>query len=259
MEKGPIRVLVFGETGTGKTSLCNTLSNQVKPVSDRAVGVTFQSQEYLPFIRHNKSYILIDTVGLNEGDQGTVRSTEAFKNLLSLIRKSEYGYNIFVHVARGKITKSLHDNYKFFAETVAQKKIPVILVVTGCENKEPMSLWEDENRLFFEKQGFEYKEIIATCFAETQIEDFIPRYEKLRAESKERLLASIENYALEKPEVFYRGTRGFVKFMKRLWNGLCELIDTPSWKAALNKSIYELLKRMGFSDEEAKDLTNENE
>jgi predicted GTPase len=60
----PFRILIFGETGTGKTSACNALSGQCKPTSSRAVGVTFQSQDYLPFIRNDKSYIITDTVCL---------------------------------------------------------------------------------------------------------------------------------------------------------------------------------------------------
>ncbi len=257
-QKEPIRVLVFGETGTGKTSLCNALSGEKKPVSNKAVGVTFQSQNYLPFIYHNESYIITDTVGLNESDKGTVKATESFKNLLELIKKSKNGFNIIVHVARGRITKSFSDNYNFFVETVMQEKVPVILVQTGCENTEPMSLWVEENKLFYESHGFKYKSIIASCFAETEIPDFKPRYDRLRNESKESVLFNIEKYALEQPVILYKGSNGLVRFVKRLWNGVCEFFEVPAWKASINKSLYELLRRMGFSEEEAEEITNQN-
>lgn len=257
-QKEPIRVLVFGETGTGKTSLCNALSGEKKPVSSQAVGVTFQSQNYLPFIYHNESYIITDTVGLNESDKGTVKATEAFKNLLELIKNSKNGFNLMVHVARGRITKSFNDNYKFFVEIIMQEKVPVILVQTGCENTEPMSLWVEENKLFFEHQGFKYKSIIASCFAETQIPDFKPRYDKLRNESKETVLFNIEKYALERPFILYKDSKGLIRVIKRLWNGLCAFFEVPDWKVKINKSLYELLRRMGFSKDEAEEITNQN-
>lgn len=250
----PIRILVFGETGTGKTSLCNALSGQKMPTSDRAVGVTFHSQNYLPFTRHDCPFILTDTVGLNEGDKGTVTATEAFKNLLELVRKSENGYNIFIQVAHQKITKSLCDNYKFFVETVAQKKIPVILVVTGCENIEPMSLWEEQNRHYYEEQGFDYKNILATCFAETVIPDFKPRFDGLRLESKIKVLSTIEQYALEEPYKLYEQNNGFISLLKRIWNGFCDYIEAENWKITISKTLLNLLLRIGFNEKEAKEL-----
>ncbi len=256
--KEPIRVLVFGETGTGKTSLCNELSGEKKPVSNQAIGVTFQSQNYLPFIYHNESYIITDTVGLNESDKGTVRATESFKNLLNLIKQSKSGFNIIVHIARGRITKSLFDNYKFFVETIMQNKVPVILVQTACENIEPMSLWVEENKHFYEDQGLNYKCILATCFAETQIPDFKPRYDRLRFESRELVLTNIEKYALDRPFIIYKDSKSLVRFTKKLWNGLCEFFEIKSWKVSINKSLYELLRRMGFSEDEANDITSQN-
>lgn len=255
--KEPIRVLVFGETGTGKTSLCNELTGEKKPVSDKAVGVTFQSQNYLPFIYHGESYIITDTVGLSESNKGTVGAVESFKNLLTLIKESKDGFNMIIHVGRGRITQSFYNNYKFFVEMFTRKEIPVIFVQTACENSEPMSLWVEENRHFYEEQGFEYRCIIATCFAETQIPDFKSRYDRLRHESKEMLLASIEKYALDKPKKIYH-TNTLIKFIKRLWNGLCEFFDIKSWQVSINRALFELLRKMGFSEEEAKDITNQN-
>lgn len=250
----PIRILVFGETGTGKTSACNALSGQKMPTSNSAVGVTFQSHNYLPFIKGDNSYILTDTIGLNESDKGTVKATEAFKNLLELIKNSSNGYNLLIHVARGRITKSLQDNYKFFVETVAQKKIPVILIVTNCEGIEPMSLWEEENRVHFEKQGLDYMEVIATCFGETEIQDFKPRFDRLRKESSERVMAAVEKYAKVNAVPLYKKENGFLSFLKRLWNGLCELYDVSEWKIRVNESIINLLLRVGFNKDEAEKL-----
>ena len=43
----PRNIVIFGETGTGKSSLINMLSNsQMAEVSNLAVGCTFQSNPY---------------------------------------------------------------------------------------------------------------------------------------------------------------------------------------------------------------------
>lgn len=254
--KEPIRILVFGETGTGKTSVCNSLSNEYKPVSDQAVGVTFQSQNYLPFIFNEDSYILTDTVGLNEGDNGTVKATAAFKNLLELINNSKNGYNILVQVMRGRITKSLCDNYKFFVETVADKKIPVILVVTGCENSDPMAKWETENKSHFERAGLEYKSILATCFATSDVKGLKETYEILREESNYKVMNAIVQYSLIDSFRLYKNERGLVRILKHLWNGVCELFEIDSWKVKINDSLRNLLIRVGFTEREATDLAD---
>ena len=46
----------------------------------------------------------------------------------------------------GCITKLEQDNYDFFVNTICARRIPVLLVVTGCENLEPMSLWQAATR-----------------------------------------------------------------------------------------------------------------
>lgn len=224
------------------------------PTSNRAIGTTFESYQYLPFEYNGRSYILTDTVGLNEGDKGTVKATEAFKKLIELLKNSEQGYNLFVQVAKGRITKTMADNYKFFAEQMAQNSIPVLLVVTGCENVEPMSKWADENRVHYMKEDMDYKEIIATCFAETEIEDFKPRFTRLRQESKEQLLTAIDRYATYSPIKIWKGEGGIIKTCKRLWNLFCDWFEVENWKATINASLQQLLIRIGFSDEEATEI-----
>ncbi|RKH81782.1 GTP-binding protein, partial [Corallococcus praedator] len=137
----PIRVLVFGTTGTGKTSLCNELTGGNQRVSDAAQGVTFKSYTYKELeISEGKSLIITDTVGLNESARGSVSSRDAVKALIKLLRDSEEGYNLLIQVFRiPRITQAEESNYEFFVKTITQAKIPAILVATGCENLEPMS------------------------------------------------------------------------------------------------------------------------
>jgi len=47
--KQTVRVLVFGATGTGKTSLCNVLSGRSRPTDGGAKGVTEKTHLYAAF------------------------------------------------------------------------------------------------------------------------------------------------------------------------------------------------------------------
>ena len=67
-----IRVLIFGSTGTGKTSLCNSLTGQKMKATSSARGNTFETHTYQPFELDGKRIYVTDTVGLDESDKGTV-------------------------------------------------------------------------------------------------------------------------------------------------------------------------------------------
>lgn len=95
----PRRVLIFGSSNVGKTSLCNALTGGNRPTSDGAAGCTFKSHSTLVTYRGVR-YELIDTVGLNETDGGTVQSAEAMQNLLALLKstKDNGGYVVLLSI-----------------------------------------------------------------------------------------------------------------------------------------------------------------
>ena len=94
------RVLVFGSTGAGKTSICNELTGDQHPVSSDAIGCTFETTHYRPVFIGENLYELIDTVGLNEGTAGTTPSKTAMANLINLIRTNKEGFNLLIMVNR---------------------------------------------------------------------------------------------------------------------------------------------------------------
>ena len=135
-----IRVLVFGGTGTGKTSLCNTLTGRSRPTGNGARGVTAKSHLYNPFEYQGRKIKLFDTVGLHESSFGTVPAEQALGHLVDLLTKSKDGFSLLIHVTRAsRITKEQEEDYKFFVEKMTQGNIPVLLALTGCENEDPMS------------------------------------------------------------------------------------------------------------------------
>lgn len=257
MKKNPIKVLVFGGVGTGKTSACNILAEQEHPVSNAAVGVTFQFEDYEPFFDDEIDIHLTDTVGLNEGSKGTVSPTDAIKSLIKLLKKSVEGYSLLIQVMRcGRITKDLEDNYKFFFEALCQEKIPILLIVTHCEEEEPMSVWIEQNKHSFEHYNFNYHEMIATCFAKGKREKLEEIYAPLRVESKKNVIEAIKEHSLEKPKKFIVGSKGIRKVFIRAWGAFCDWANV-NWHIRPNKNIEKILKDMGLSEKEARDESYE--
>jgi hypothetical protein len=252
MSDSTIRVLVFGGTGTGKTSLCNTLTGRSRPTGNGALGVTAKSHLYNAFEYEGRNIRLFDTVGLHESSFGTVPAEQAFAQVVELLTRAKEGFSLMIHVARAsRITKEQEDDYKFFVEKLTQEKIPVLLVLTGCENEDPMTAWLDRNRDSYGR--FHYKDMIPTCFLTGG--KFEAHFALLRAQSAAKLLEAILANALPEPHRLYgRGTGStFGETLTRVWNYVVDWTGLPAkWRGKVNESAFELIKRLGLPEEVAK-------
>jgi len=240
-----IRVLVFGATGTGKTSLCNVLTGKARPTDNGAKGITAKSYLYPAFKTGECNVEIIDTVGLHESSHGTVPAEQAVVELIQLLEKARDGFSLLIHVARAsRVTKEHDDDYKFFVEKMTLNSIPVILVVTGCENEHPMSSWVERNQEAFVR--FAYKELVPTCFASGgPMENF---FAPLRVQSRVNLLASIVQNALPEPSKLYGvGTSSsFSDALTRIWNEFVTVAGlSDKYRRQVNESAYALMKRLG--------------
>ncbi|KAJ3494496.1 hypothetical protein NLJ89_g10795 [Agrocybe chaxingu] len=133
-------IIVFGETGTGKSSLINMLAGQsIAGVSNRALGGTFSSTPH-DITLNGAPYRIWDTAGLNEGDHGSVPADVALGNLRTLVGNMSDGINLLVVLhARDALP------------IICQGKVPIVIVITGLENESPMETWWDENHEELEK------------------------------------------------------------------------------------------------------------
>ena len=246
------RVLVFGATGIGKTSLCNSLSGRSRPTDGGAKGVTAKSHQYGVFTSESRKVELIDTVGLHEGSGGTVPAEKAVLQLVELLEQAKDGFSLLVHVTRAsRITKEFEDDHKFFVERLTQRKIPVLLVVTGCENEDPMQTWVEKNRQSFSQFG--YHEIVATCFAEGG--PLESHFEPLREQSRVLVLQAIDRLSLNEPSLLYGGNTGssFNQSLTSIWNSFVEISGLPrKYRRGLNESAFALMRRVGIPDDVAK-------
>jgi len=151
-------VILFGESGVGKSSIINMIDEQARAVvSDRADGVTFNNTPFEMTI-FNSTVRVFDTSGLNEGSKGTVKAQDAIKRLYELICQLQDGVHLLVFVMRApRITETVWQNYKLFFEVFFQKKVPIAIILTGLENRENMDEWWKENEATFDQYGMKFK------------------------------------------------------------------------------------------------------
>ncbi len=250
------RILVFGTTGAGKTSLCNELGGQERPTSSSVRGTTFSSHTYNPFTVGDDTFVLIDTVGLNAGAIGTVSAAGAAEQLVNLLAEAKDGISILVHAIRIPGITDAHDrNYEFFVTELTQGDIPVILVATGCENEVPMSAWAEANAEALTGGGYDYKEVVATCFSKGG--KFERSYAPLRRKSRTAVLEAIVRHGLRAPRVIYgtEATGGFNQVLTRVWNKFVDIAGLPKkYRKKVNDSGVDLLIRLGVSREIAEKM-----
>jgi GTP-binding protein EngB required for normal cell division len=239
------RVLVFGSTGTGKTSLCNELTGQQMMANSSARGNTFETHTYDPFSDGKNTFVITDTVGLNESSSGTVPAKEAAAQLVNLLAEAKDGFSILVHVFRiPRVTEAHDKNYQFFVTEMTQGNIPVILIATGCENEEPMSAWANDNAKIFASGGHDYKQVLATCFCKGG--KFERNYAPLRRESRAAVIDAIIQHGLAEPHMIYGGEVGFDQVLTRIWNSFVGIAGLPKkYRKKVNESGVSLLIRLG--------------
>ena len=140
-------------------------SDQAK-VSNRALGETFETTVY-PVERFGNTYNLHDTAGLGEHSGGTVDSAKAVGNLYRLVINLSHsgGVNLLVFVIkRGRLTDTIHKNYILFYRAFCDSKVPVVIIVTGCEDVEPtMDAWWTENKQWFTQAGMTFDDHACVC------------------------------------------------------------------------------------------------
>ena len=147
----PINIIVFGESGVGKSSVINMLMGEpVAAVSNQAVGCTYEINEFRATIA-GQEVILHDTPGLNEAEAGTVPPEQAVHNLRSLAKKLGT-VSLLMYCIRGiRFRKIVAINYNIFHDTIrgSDREVPVLLVITGLENEENMENWWKTNQADF--------------------------------------------------------------------------------------------------------------
>ncbi|CAI2180852.1 6436_t:CDS:2 [Funneliformis geosporum] len=123
-------VVLFGLTGTGKSTISNMLiqgdihdeKNAFK-VNDAAVGVSFNIN-----CSSNEKFIVYDTIGVGEPFDGTVPHQKAVNELRNYFSTCQVPLNYIAYVKKkGRITDDDHKQFKILKE-IFEGDYPIIPV-----------------------------------------------------------------------------------------------------------------------------------
>lgn len=154
-------VVIFGETGVGKSSIINTIAQkELAKTSNDSPGCTSNSERY-PVEISSQRFVLLDTAGLNEGNEGTVPAAKAEKQLKSLLRElissGSDGIGLLVYCVHStSAPHALAHAYNMVYAGVCQKRVPIVVVITGLEREARMENWWDTNEEKFKSRGMQF-------------------------------------------------------------------------------------------------------
>lgn len=196
-------IIIFGETGVGKSSLIRMLGGSSKKqpaVSGDAAGCTSDTAYYSIMIGNGKKevrYRVWDTPGLNEGGKGTVPTSVALKGIHDRVQELE-GVNLLVYCIRGAEYRDiLQVNYDLVAKLVCGGKVPVIAVVSWLENEEDIESWWKANKGHLKKKmKFSGHACVTTTKGKKEGDTFV--FQQEYDESKERVQSVITKKRLAK-------------------------------------------------------------
>jgi len=192
-------ILFIGETGVGKSSVTNLIvGTDVAPVSSNVERGTFSTTRYA-----YGNFCLFDTIGYNDVEEKN--PTEALTNLAKFaMNASTEGISLIVYVMKkGRINKVSRKNYDYFVKTFCKNEVPVLLVVTHCEDEGVLGKWYHSQEAKFIEYNMRFADVVCGCAADLSNPDLdpdmLPIYRRKRDRTQELLRKKIEALALNVP------------------------------------------------------------
>lgn len=249
-------MVVFGETGAGKSSVVNMLEEMTEnpskaPISNRAVGVTFQNKCYSRQIG-SKLFNVYDTAGLNEGAEGQVPADQAIPQLYELLYSLEGGVNLLILVLQGRITKATKQNYEIFYDILCRRRVPIVIIITGLENDEDvpdMEKWWVRNANYFKKYGMKFEGHACVTTLTSSRDPLFPELHKASKSKIEKLI--LDSY--ERNKTWRASTRNWVETSV---DEMLSLFGIPRRYKQLSKTLVD---QCGFDEDRAEKFAKELE
>ncbi|KIK80762.1 hypothetical protein PAXRUDRAFT_15612 [Paxillus rubicundulus Ve08.2h10] len=154
MTSHSLNIILFGETGVGKSSVINLIAGrQVADVSSDVNGCTMSSIHH-NFIVGKCQFHIWDTIGLEEPREGVNGYLPAIHKAYNLIQEllAQGGVDLLLFCMRGnRVTATTQSNYRLFYEGLCGSKVPIALVITHLERESVMEDWWTRNIKSLEK------------------------------------------------------------------------------------------------------------
>ncbi|KIK99089.1 hypothetical protein PAXRUDRAFT_587261 [Paxillus rubicundulus Ve08.2h10] len=244
--KKTTNIVLFGETGVGKSSVINLIAGKdVAKVSSDVDGCTMASNPY-DITLGKQTIRIFDTVGLEEpqmGVNGYLAAIEkAYELILSL--SDAGGVHLLLFCMRGgRITATVQSNYRLFCEFLCNKKVPVALVFTGLEREDVLEDWWKRNEKNINKYGIH--SVGHACV--TAVRDDSPGQAEKYATSQTTIRELLVNHAL-KDSAFRMDSHSWLVMIGRRMMGLIVKRINPK-----RRDIMKVLtKRCGLDADTAK-------
>jgi predicted GTPase len=239
-------IVLFGETGAGKSSVVNLMAGRDRAeTSPGTEPCTMQWQEH-PITFDGCVYKVFDTIGIEDPQLGMKEYLDIIVNAHNLIKELDQGGGIdllLFCVRAGRVTATLQTNYRLFYEWLCEKKVPVVLVLTGLEReKGNMENWWNRNKHIFAR----YEIRVAGHACITAVNDVDVRFKQLYEESR-RLVRDLVKTHTQGESTWDGGEGSFTRFIRKLRK---LLLGKPKRKDVVGV----LTKRCGIPLEAAKQL-----
>ena len=220
-------------------------------VSSSAKGETFRHERYEKDIRGHRINVF-DTVGLGEGKTGTVSAPKAIEALYRLMRGLNDGVSLLVYVVRGpRLSHSIRKNYELFYEIFCQKKVPIVLVVTGLENEEDMDSWWKRNEAAYGEEKMTFSDAACITAIKGKRDMFAQEFE----ESRVKVEGLIWDHCFETTWVPPAGASWLGTLIVNYLNKFSKLLNFRP--IVIAKAIYDALMYLGdMNDWEARVMAN---
>ncbi|KAG1852208.1 P-loop containing nucleoside triphosphate hydrolase protein [Suillus subluteus] len=238
-------IVLFGQAGSGKSSLVNLMAEtDVAITSNDMESCTLRWQQY-PIQFDSESYMVFDTVGLDEPQLDITKYLDAVENAYSLIQNLEKqgGIDLLLFCMRaGRLTETLRNNYRLFHEFLCDKKVPVVVAVTHLETEPIMEDWWGRNEKTFRSQQMHV--VGHACITTKNHFNFQSLYE----DSRVIIRNLVKQCTADGQRQAWIGGNVFVSLMRKLKQ---LLVGNSHVKKAI---IPRLIKRCGMSPDVAKKL-----
>jgi tRNA U34 5-carboxymethylaminomethyl modifying GTPase MnmE/TrmE len=208
-------IVLFGETGAGKSSVVNLMAGEEKAITSPDMLRCTMTWKEFSIAFDGFKYKVFDTIGLEEPQLGINEYLGAIYNARNLIMKlqSEGGIDLLLFCVRaGRVSATLQNNYRLFYEWLCEKKVPIVIVITGLEREKEMEGWWTRYEGSFDRLNIVVDGHV--CITAVNLGG---NYEQLYEESRHLVRNIVKQYTRDGSHGGWKGGEGwFRRFMRKL-------------------------------------------